>query len=137
MRSSPGRSWVRYGGAVGAFWDIGQSARTLGLVVNTEFEEAIRGVTPFTEQVLLGGTGGFAGFRPGRLVGASAATASLYYQWPIWVWLDGTIHLGVGNVFDVLRAGIDSTLLALGCQSIHQLDPADVIVPEGFAQGLK
>ena len=44
---------------------------------------------------------------------------------------------GVGNVFDVLRAGLDSTLLALGCQSIHQLDPADVIVPEGFTQGLK
>jgi pre-mycofactocin synthase len=44
---------------------------------------------------------------------------------------------GVRNVFDVLRSGIDSTLLALGCQSIHQLDPADVIVPEGFAQGLK
>jgi heme/flavin dehydrogenase (mycofactocin system) len=44
---------------------------------------------------------------------------------------------GVGNVFEVLRAGIDSTLLALGCQSIHQLDPADVIVPEGFTQGLK
>ena len=44
---------------------------------------------------------------------------------------------GVGNVFDVLRSGIDSTLLALGCQSIHHLDPADVIVPEGFTQGLK
>jgi heme/flavin dehydrogenase (mycofactocin system) len=44
---------------------------------------------------------------------------------------------GVSNVFDVLRSGIHSTLLALGCQSIHQLDPADVIVPEGFAQGLK
>ena len=26
---------------------------------------------------------------------------------------------GVRNVFDVLRSGIDSTLLALGCQSIH------------------
>ena len=44
---------------------------------------------------------------------------------------------GVRNVFDVLRSGIDSTLLALGCQSIHQLDSADVIVPEGFTQGLK
>jgi pre-mycofactocin synthase len=44
---------------------------------------------------------------------------------------------GVRNVFDVLRSGMDSTLLALGCQSIHQLDPADVIVPEGFIQGLK
>jgi L-lactate dehydrogenase (cytochrome) len=45
--------------------------------------------------------------------------------------------VGVRNVFDVLRSGIDSTLLALGCQSIHQLDPADVIVPGGFTQGLK
>ena len=44
---------------------------------------------------------------------------------------------GVRNVFDVLASGLDSTLLALGCQSIHQLDPADVIVPECFAQGLK
>jgi pre-mycofactocin synthase len=39
---------------------------------------------------------------------------------------------GVGNVFDVLRSGIDSALLALGRASIHHLDPADVIVPDGF-----
>jgi heme/flavin dehydrogenase (mycofactocin system) len=39
---------------------------------------------------------------------------------------------GVRNVFDVLAAGIDSTLLALGRESIHALDPADVIVPDGF-----
>jgi pre-mycofactocin synthase len=39
---------------------------------------------------------------------------------------------GVRNVFDVLRSGIDSTLLALGRASIHDLDPADVIIPDGF-----
>ena len=39
---------------------------------------------------------------------------------------------GVRNVFDVLRSGIDSTLLALGRESIRDLDPADVIVPDGF-----
>src|SRR6202044_814594 len=44
---------------------------------------------------------------------------------------------GVRNVFDILRAGIDSALLALGRPSVHHLDPADVIVPEGFTQGLK
>src|ERR1700683_380595 len=44
---------------------------------------------------------------------------------------------GGGNGFEALPAGIDSALLALGCQSIHQLDPADVIVPEEFTQGLK
>jgi isopentenyl diphosphate isomerase/L-lactate dehydrogenase-like FMN-dependent dehydrogenase len=40
---------------------------------------------------------------------------------------------GVGNVFDVLRTGIDSALLALGRSSVHDLEPADVIVPEGFS----
>ena len=39
---------------------------------------------------------------------------------------------GVRNVFDVLRTGIDSTLLALGRASIHDLDPADVILPDRF-----
>ena len=43
---------------------------------------------------------------------------------------------GVGNVFDVLRAGIDSTLLALGRESIGALDPADVIIPPDFTRGL-
>jgi pre-mycofactocin synthase len=39
---------------------------------------------------------------------------------------------GVRNVFEVLRTGIDSTLLALGRASIHDLDPADVILPDRF-----
>ena len=108
-----GREWVRYGGAVGAFWDVGNTARTLGVVVGTEFAHAVHGETPFTEQVLLGGSGGFAGFRPGRLVGASAATASLYYEWPIWVWLDGAIHFGVGNVFDSGLRDFQGRLLRL------------------------
>jgi L-lactate dehydrogenase (cytochrome) len=43
---------------------------------------------------------------------------------------------GVRNVFDILRAGIDSALMALGRPSVHDLTPADVIVPEGFSHGL-
>ena len=43
---------------------------------------------------------------------------------------------GVRNVFDVLRAGIDSALLALGRPSVRDLVPADVILPEDFARGL-
>jgi pre-mycofactocin synthase len=43
---------------------------------------------------------------------------------------------GVKNVFDVLRGGIDSTLLALGRSSVHDLFPDDIIVPADFSRGL-
>jgi hypothetical protein len=42
----------------------------------------------------------------------------------------------VKNVFDVLRGGIDSTLLALGRSSVHELSPDDIIVPAEFSRGL-
>jgi heme/flavin dehydrogenase (mycofactocin system) len=42
---------------------------------------------------------------------------------------------GVRNVFEVLRGGIDSALLALGRPSVHDLTAADVIVPAGFTRG--
>ncbi|WAL64130.1 mycofactocin biosynthesis FMN-dependent deaminase MftD [Amycolatopsis cynarae] len=43
---------------------------------------------------------------------------------------------GVENVFDILRSGIDSALLGLGHQSVHDLTPADVVIPPGFTRTL-
>jgi isopentenyl diphosphate isomerase/L-lactate dehydrogenase-like FMN-dependent dehydrogenase len=43
---------------------------------------------------------------------------------------------GVRNVFEVLRGGIDSALLALGHPSVHDLTAADVILPADFTRGL-
>jgi heme/flavin dehydrogenase (mycofactocin system) len=43
---------------------------------------------------------------------------------------------GVRNVFDLLRAGLDSALLALGRASVRELRPSDVILPADFARGL-
>jgi heme/flavin dehydrogenase (mycofactocin system) len=43
---------------------------------------------------------------------------------------------GVRNVFDILRGGIDSALLALGRASVRDLTPDDVILPAGFTRGL-
>jgi L-lactate dehydrogenase (cytochrome) len=40
---------------------------------------------------------------------------------------------GVQNVFEILRAGIDSALLALGRASVGDVCPEDVLVPDGFA----
>jgi isopentenyl diphosphate isomerase/L-lactate dehydrogenase-like FMN-dependent dehydrogenase len=43
---------------------------------------------------------------------------------------------GVENVLDILRDGIDSTLLGLGRSSIHELSTNDVIIPPNFERGL-
>jgi heme/flavin dehydrogenase (mycofactocin system) len=42
---------------------------------------------------------------------------------------------GVENVLDVLRNGIDSTLLGIGKSSIEELSPADLLIPAGFSPG--
>jgi L-lactate dehydrogenase (cytochrome) len=40
---------------------------------------------------------------------------------------------GVGNVLEILRAGIDETLVGLGRASIRELVREDVLIPDGFA----
>ena len=64
-------------------------------------------------------------------LGARAVMIGRAYLWG----LAANGSAGVKNVFDVLR-GIDSTLLALGRSSIHELSPDDVIVPAEFSRGL-
>jgi heme/flavin dehydrogenase (mycofactocin system) len=43
---------------------------------------------------------------------------------------------GVQNVLDILRNGIDSTLLALGRRGVHDIEPGDIVEPPGFACAL-
>jgi len=43
---------------------------------------------------------------------------------------------GVRNVFDIMRGGIDSALLALGRPTVSDLQPEDVMVPGDFGRGL-
>jgi pre-mycofactocin synthase len=40
---------------------------------------------------------------------------------------------GVYQILQILRAGIQETLLALGRSSVRELAPSDVLLPEGFA----
>jgi heme/flavin dehydrogenase (mycofactocin system) len=61
-------------------------------------------------------------------LGAKAVLIGRAYLWG----LAAGGQAGVENVLDVLRNGIDSTLLALGKRSVHDLSRDDVIVPAGF-----
>lgn len=120
-------SWVRYATTVGGILDI-KNNRTVSLSVATSFVEPISrsGEIPFTEQIVLGGSGPMRGYLYGRLVDRSAAIATLKYKWPIWVFLDGTMQLATGNVFGPQLQDFSTKLLrlsgAIGIESVGSVD---------------
>ena len=61
-------------------------------------------------------------------LGARAVMIGRAYLWG----LAANGEAGVANVLDILHNGIDSTLLALGRRSVHDLRRDDVLVPQGF-----
>ena len=61
-------------------------------------------------------------------LGARAVMIGRAYLWG----LAAGGQSGVENVLDLLRSGIDSTLLGIGKASIHDLDRTDVVAPDGF-----
>ncbi|WP_405137846.1 pre-mycofactocin synthase MftD [Nocardia sp. NBC_01388] len=65
-------------------------------------------------------------------LGARAVMIGRAYLWG----LAANGQAGVENVLDILHAGIDSTLLALGHSSIHDLGRSDVLLPPGFQRVL-
>ena len=67
---------------------------------------------------------------------AQLAPAGLARPGYLFSWLRHGGPSGVRNVFELLRAGIDSALLALGRPSGRDLVPADVILPADFGRGL-
>lgn len=65
-------------------------------------------------------------------LGARAVMIGRAYLWG----LAANGQAGVENVLDIFRNGIDATLRALGKASVAELDPDDVLVPDGFARCL-
>jgi L-lactate dehydrogenase (cytochrome)/glycolate oxidase len=65
-------------------------------------------------------------------LGARAVMIGRAYLWG----LAANGQAGVENVLDILRSGIDSALLGLGHASVHELSPADLLIPSGFARRL-
>jgi heme/flavin dehydrogenase (mycofactocin system) len=61
-------------------------------------------------------------------LGARAVMIGRAYLWG----LAANGQAGVENVLDILRSGIDSTLMGLGLSAIQDLTPEHVLVPDGF-----
>jgi hypothetical protein len=126
-KNAPASGWLRYGGTVGGFWDLGDSHRVVSLSVSTLLADPVGArPVPFTELVQLGGPGMMPGFRLGRLADRSAAVVALRYAWPIWIWLNGSLQVATGNVFgarlDGFRAGRGRLSAALGIESVGSRD---------------
>ena len=64
---------------------------------------------------------------------ALGARAVMIGRAPLWG-LAANGEAGVTNVLEILRAGISETLNALGRDTIHDLEPTDVLMPDGFAR---
>lgn len=64
--------------------------------------------------------------------GARAVMVGRPYLWG----LGANGEAGVANVLEILRAGIDETLVGLGRASIDELVPEDVLVPPEFSPAL-
>lgn len=139
--------WVTFGGAVGGFFDLTDKNRVLSLFISGEFIEPIEHdqVVPFTELVTVGGAGLLPGFRPGTFIGQSRVSGTLEYHWPIWAFLDGSMHFGVGNVFGERLEGFRWDLLrasfGLGMRTVGRRDHAfNILVAAGtepFENGVK
>jgi isopentenyl diphosphate isomerase/L-lactate dehydrogenase-like FMN-dependent dehydrogenase len=63
-------------------------------------------------------------------LGATAVMIGRAYLWG----LAANGQAGVENVLDILRAGIDATLMGLGHSSIHELSPDDLVIPADFSR---
>ncbi len=136
--------WARYDTIVRGMVDVNGHDRVVALSAGAFFADPLgEAKVPFTELVSLGGLGPMPGFVPGRLYGRSAFVATMKYEWPIWMWLHGTVQASVGNVFgphlDDARPSLMRASGAIGVAQIGDTDnPLQVLVGAGsetFAHG--
>ncbi len=93
------RSWVTYGGVLGAAADVTGHQRVVKLQVGLEFVDPIHGgIVPFNELAQLG-SDQMPGFVGGWMNGRSTFVSGLSYTWPVAIALDGETRFSVGNAF--------------------------------------
>lgn len=105
LRDPSESMWLNYGLSVAGYWDISGVNHIVSLAVGMRLADGIRGQVPFTEQPVISGGGPMNGFIGAFLTGPSAVSATLSYSWPMWIYLDGIVHVAVGNVFDERFSG--------------------------------
>lgn len=129
------RRWLTFGGLVGGFVDVG-SNHVVGSTLRVESQAAADGEIPFTELVQPDRSPfEMAAFTPGVLRGPSLMVATLEYRYPIWVLIDGSVHVSAGNVFDEALSDFAWNRLrmsfGLGLRSSDRDNPVTVVLAFG------
>jgi hypothetical protein len=127
LAESPESGFVRYGMSAGGFYDLNDHGRVVSLSGAVLFADPLGSQPiPFTELATIGGDESMRGFPDGRLYDRSAALLTLRYRYPIWILLDGSIQVAVGNVFGEHLQGFSATRLrfsaAIGIESVGSPD---------------
>jgi hypothetical protein len=109
------RSWMWYGGVLGAATDLTGHRRVLRVQLALDFVDALSGsgaAIPFTEYPMLGGDA-MPGFVTGWMTDRSTVAAQLGYSWPVWLGLDAQTRFTVGNAFPEHLGGFAAQKLRL------------------------
>lgn len=120
-------SWLAANATASASVDVTGRKRVVGVILTARTADPIGdGEVPFVDLATLGGSGPMPGFKSARLLGRSALAARLEYEWPLWVWLGGVVHVATGNAFGERFEGFEPGLLRLsfgmGFRSINTAD---------------
>ncbi len=115
------RRWVRWGGALGGYWDV-DHGRTLGAWGSIEMANTLgTEPVPFTELPDLAVLGRMPGFRNGWILGPSAVAFGVDYAFPIAPWLDGFVAASTGAAygpnFEAFDVGLFRMSYALGVRA--------------------
>ncbi len=94
-----------------------------------EARRAVDAVGGQVEIVLDGGVRRGSDVVKALALGAQAVMIGRAYLWG----LAANGQAGVENVLDVLRNGIESTMMGIGRSSIADLSPDDLVIPDGFS----
>jgi hypothetical protein len=143
-------SWLRIDAIVGGALRLDAiGEHKLGLRMHVELIEPINDTRttdiPFLELATIGGSRDLRGFASGRGRDLSAAALTLDYEWPLAAWLDATLYLGAGNVFERNLAGLTAGklrgsagmgLAIAGLSAERKLELWAAIGTEPFDQGL-
>jgi hypothetical protein len=132
-----GSRWVRLDGEALAASDFLGGRRAMSLAVDVAMILPLdASPVPFDQGIDLGGAGPLMAFSPGQLRGLSALSATLAYEWPVWVFVNAQLFAAVGGVFGERYEGLALGRMRLSFGlAMRPNDPGDQPFEVGLAFG--